>query len=71
MDDAYVYKTDVHNAVVDYNWTISPRMLYTGRLGLDLAIAPGITNYPNLTSVSGFPSYPDQQRSDANAAPLS
>src|SRR5262249_32634316 len=37
VDDAYLYKTDVHNAVVDYNWTISPRVLYTGRIGLDLA----------------------------------
>lgn len=55
VDDGYTYKTDVHNAVVDYNWTISPRLLYTGRIGLDLAIAPGITNYPDLTSV-GFPS---------------
>jgi Carboxypeptidase regulatory-like domain/TonB dependent receptor len=55
VDDAYVYKTDVHNAVVDYNRTINPRILYTGRIGLDLAIAPGITKYPNLTSV-GFPS---------------
>jgi hypothetical protein len=55
VDDSYVYKTDVHNAVVDYTWTINPRILYTGRIGLDLAIAPGITNYPNLTSV-GFPS---------------
>ena len=55
VDDAYLYKTDVHNAVVDYSWTINPRLLYTGRIGLDLAIAPGITNYPNLTSV-GFPS---------------
>ena len=55
VDDSYVYKTDVHNAVVDYTWTISPTMVYTGRLGLDLAIAPGYTSYPNLTSV-GFPS---------------
>jgi hypothetical protein len=55
VDDAYLYKTDVHNAVADYNWTISPTLLFTARLGLDLAIAPGITNYPNLTSV-GFPS---------------
>jgi len=55
VDDAYLYKTDVHNAVVDYNWTINPRLLYTGRIGLDLAIAPGITKYPDLTSV-GFPS---------------
>jgi hypothetical protein len=56
IQDAYLYKTDVHNAVVDYNWTVNPRIVYTGRLALDLAIAPGITSYPNLTSV-GFPSY--------------
>jgi len=55
VDDSYLYKTDVHNAVVDYTWTVSPTMVYTGRLGLDLAIAPGETNYPKLTSV-GFPS---------------
>jgi hypothetical protein len=55
VDDSYLYKTDVHNAVVDYNWTISPTLLFTARIGLDLAIAPGSTNYPNLTSV-GFPS---------------
>jgi hypothetical protein len=56
VEDSYLYKADVHNAVVDYNWTISPRILYTGRLGLDLAIAPGITSYPDLTK-AGFPSY--------------
>jgi hypothetical protein len=56
VDDSYVYKTGVHNAVVDYNWTVNPRILYTGRLALDLAIAPGITSYPDLTKV-GFPSY--------------
>jgi len=55
VDDSYTYKTDVHNAVADYTWTISPKLLYIGRVGLDLAIAPGYTNYPNLTSV-GFPS---------------
>jgi len=55
VDDSYLYKTDVHNAVMDYNWTINPRLLYTGRIGLDLPIAPGITHYPDLTSV-GFPS---------------
>ncbi|MBZ5595885.1 MAG: TonB-dependent receptor [Acidobacteriia bacterium] len=53
--DGYDYLTDVHNAVMDYNWTINPRLLYTGRVALDLAIAPGTTKYPDLTSV-GFPS---------------
>ena len=56
VDDAYTYKTDVHNAVVDYTRTITPHIVYTGRLGLDLAIAPGITSYPDLTK-AGFPSY--------------
>jgi hypothetical protein len=56
VDDAYEYKTDVHNAVVDYSWTATPRILFTARLALDRAVAPGITSYPNLTSV-GFPSY--------------
>src|SRR6185437_6259936 len=32
VDDSYLYKTDVHNAVVDYTWTVSPTMVYTGRL---------------------------------------
>ena len=45
-----------HNAVLDYNWTVSPRLLYTGRIGLDLVNSPVKTQYPNLTSV-GFPSY--------------
>ena len=31
-------------------------IVYTGRLGMDLAIAPGITSYPDLTK-AGFPSY--------------
>lgn len=56
IDDSYLYKTDVHNAVVDYTRTITPRIVYTGRLGLDPAIAPGITSYPDLTK-AGFPSY--------------
>ena len=56
IDDSYVYKQASDNAVVDYNWTINPRTLYTGRISVDFVNAPGITNYPNLTTV-GFPSY--------------
>jgi hypothetical protein len=55
VDDGFVYKTDVHNALVDYNRTISPRMLYNGRIGLDLVHAPGYTQYPDLAK-AGFPS---------------
>jgi hypothetical protein len=54
LSDSYDYLTDVHNAVAEFTRTFNPRVLYTGRIGLDLAIAPGITHYPDLTSV-GFP----------------
>jgi hypothetical protein len=47
---------DTDNAVVDYNWTISPKLLYTGRIGVDFVNSPVKTHYPDLTSV-GFPSY--------------
>ena len=33
VNDAYDYKSDVHNAVVDYNWTISPRLSVHGPHG--------------------------------------
>ena len=54
--DASTSFQDSHNAVVDYNWTVSPRILYTGRIGVDFVNSPVKTQYPNLTSV-GFPSY--------------
>jgi hypothetical protein len=56
IDDSYEYKQASDNAVLEYDWTINPRILYTGRIGVDFVHAPGITNYPNLTS-AGFPSY--------------
>jgi hypothetical protein len=54
-DPSNAYQTS-DNAVVDYNWTISPRLLYTGRIGVDFVDSPVKTDYPNLTS-AGFPSY--------------
>ncbi len=56
VDDAYTYQQHSDNAVLEYNSTINPRILYTGRIGVDFVHAPGVTEYPNLTSV-GFPSY--------------
>jgi hypothetical protein len=56
VGDSYLYKTDVQNASVDYSRTITPTIVYTGRIGLDYANAPGITSYPDLTK-AGFPSY--------------
>ena len=56
VDDAYTYSQQSDNAVLQYDWTINPRILYTGRIGVDFAHAPGVTDYPSLTTV-GFPSY--------------
>ncbi len=53
--DGAHYRTAVHNAVTDYSWTIRPTLLLDLKAGLDLAIAPGFSDYPDLRSV-GFPS---------------
>jgi hypothetical protein len=55
VNDSYVYKTDVQDGVVEYTRTIHPTLVYTGRVGIDYANAPGISNYPDLTK-AGFPS---------------
>lgn len=54
VGDSYLYTTNVQNALVEYTRTISPRLVYTGRVGMDYANAPGMTNYPDLTT-AGFP----------------
>ena len=56
VEDSFLYKTKVQNGVVDYSRTITPTIVYTGRIGIDYANAPGITSYPDLTK-AGFPSY--------------
>ena len=54
--DGVIYKTDVHNVGLEYDWAIRPAMLLSSRLSLDRVVAPGISNnYPTLESVN-FPS---------------
>ncbi len=53
--DGSHYRTSVHNVVTDYSWTIRPTLLLDLKAGLDLVIAPGFSDYPDLRSV-GFPS---------------
>jgi hypothetical protein len=54
--DGVIYKTDVHNVGLEYDWAIRPTMLLSNRLSLDRVVAPGISNnYPTLESV-GLPS---------------
>lgn len=53
--DGVIYKTDVHNVGLEYDWAIKPTMLLSSRLSLDRVVAPGISNnYPTLESV-GLP----------------
>ncbi len=54
FNDGTNFITTVHNVATDYTWTIRPTLLLDLRAGLDLAIAPGFSNYPDLRSV-GFP----------------
>ncbi len=55
FNDGTNYKTVVHNAAIDYVWTMKPNLLMDLRAGLDRVSAPGFTNYPTLQS-AGFPS---------------
>ncbi len=56
FNDGVIYKTSVHNGSLEYNWMLSPRMLWTSRVSVDRVKAPGQTNnYPTLQSV-GLPS---------------
>ena len=66
VDDSYTLQNRCAQCGHRLYWTITPHIVYYGRLGLDLAIAPGITSYPDLTK-AGFPSYLDQQRAGPDA----
>src|ERR1051325_155273 len=55
LGDGTIYKTDVHNGGLEYNWTISPKILWNSRFSVDRVNAPGETNhYPTLNDV-GLP----------------
>ncbi len=53
--DGFGFSTDVHNAVIEDNWNLTPSTVWTNRFALDRAVAPVTENYPTLSSV-GFPS---------------
>jgi hypothetical protein len=55
FNDGIIYPTTAQNASLEYNWSVSPTMLWTSRLGVDRVHAPGQTNnYPTLGDV-GLP----------------
>ncbi len=54
--DGSIYTTNAQNGGLEYNWSVTPTMLWTNRLSVDRVKAPGQTNkYPTLSDV-GLPS---------------
>jgi hypothetical protein len=58
FSDGYNYLTSVNNGGLQFDWTLKPTLLLTGRFGIDQVHAPGYTTYPPATS-AGFPSILD------------
>ncbi len=54
FNDGFSYTTDVHNALVEDNWSPTPTIVVTNRIALDRAKSPVNENYPSLSSV-GLP----------------
>ena len=53
--DGSIYPTTPQNGSLEYNWSVTPTMLWTSRLSVDRVVAPGQTNnYPTLSDV-GLP----------------
>jgi hypothetical protein len=53
--DGSIYTTNVQNGGIEYNWSVTPTMLWTSRLSVDRVKAPGQTNnYPTLSDL-GLP----------------
>jgi hypothetical protein len=49
FNDGIIYTTDVHNASLEYNWSVKPTILWTSRFSVDRVHAPGQSNhYPTL-----------------------
>ena len=47
--------TDVHNASLEENFTVSPNIVWTNRFALDRAVSPVTENYPKLSTVFDQP----------------
>ena len=53
--DGVIFKTNVQNGGLEYDWAITPNKLWTNRFSVDRVAAPGQTNnYPTLSDV-GLP----------------
>jgi hypothetical protein len=47
--------TNVHNAALEHNFTMTPRIVWTTRFALDRAVAPVNEDYPKLDTVFNAP----------------
>jgi len=68
FNDGINYVTSVNNGSVQYDWTLRPTLLFSGRFSIDQVHAPGFTNYPSATSV-GFPSILDNANAGISRMP--
>jgi carboxypeptidase family protein/TonB-dependent receptor-like protein len=65
--DGVIYKTNVQNGSLEYNWSVKPTALWTNRFSVDRVVAPGISNnYPTLSDL-GLP--PDLAGNGLTRAP--
>jgi hypothetical protein len=58
--------TDVHNAVIEDNWSPTASTVWTNRLGVDRAVSPVTENYPKVSTVFDQPG--DSILTQANGA---
>jgi hypothetical protein len=68
INDGLASSTVVHNAGFEFNWSLTPTMLWTSRFALDRVSAPGNSVGPTLSSV-GLPSVL-QQANGLNRMPV-
>ena len=55
FNDGFTSTTDVHNASLEHNFTITPNIVWTNRFALDRAVAPVNEDYPKLETVFDQP----------------
>jgi len=53
--DGFSSMTDVHNAVLEYNWSPTSSLVWTSRFAIDRAVAPVTENYPKLDTIFTAP----------------
>ena len=55
IGDGFDSITDVHNAVLEDNWSPTANLVWTNRFAIDRAVAPVTENYPKLDTVFNAP----------------